>query len=84
MKLRILLSIASIYMAFVGLGLIFAPQRFGVGAVPTDPSAALIAISGFSAAPSWGLRSLTGWRETLSRPGHGTPSYSAILSDSLP
>ena len=43
MTLTILLSIASIYMAFVGLGLIFAPQRFGVGAVPTDASAALIA-----------------------------------------
>ena len=43
MTITILLSIASIYMAFVGLGLIFAPQRFGVGAVPTDPSAALIA-----------------------------------------
>jgi hypothetical protein len=43
MKLRILLSIASIYLAIVGLGLIFAPQRFGVDAVPTDASAALIA-----------------------------------------
>ena len=43
MTLRILLSIASIYMALVGLGLIFAPQRFGVGAAPADPSAALIA-----------------------------------------
>jgi hypothetical protein len=41
-KLRILLSIAAIYMAVVGLGFIFAPQRFGVGAVPTDASAALI------------------------------------------
>ena len=43
MKLNFLLSVASIYLAFVGLGLIFAPQRFGVGAVPTDASAALIA-----------------------------------------
>ena len=43
MKFRILLSIASIYLAFVGLGLIFAPQRFGVDAVPTAASAALIA-----------------------------------------
>jgi hypothetical protein len=43
MKLRILLSIAAIYMAFVGLGLIFAPQRFGVGALPPEASAALIA-----------------------------------------
>jgi hypothetical protein len=43
MKLNILLSIAAIYMALVGLGLIFTPQTFWVGAVPTDASAALIA-----------------------------------------
>jgi hypothetical protein len=43
MKLNIVLSIAAIYMALVGAGLIFAPQAFGVGAVPTDASAALIA-----------------------------------------
>ena len=42
MKLNILLSIAAIRMAIVGLGLIFAPQAFGVGAVPADASAALI------------------------------------------
>ena len=43
MKLKILLSIAAIYMALVGLGLIVAPQAFGVGAVPTAASAALLA-----------------------------------------
>ena len=43
MALRILLSIAAIYMALVGLGFIFAPQAIGIGAVPTDASAALIA-----------------------------------------
>ena len=55
MKLRILLSIAAIYMAFVGLGLIFAPQRFGVGAVPTDASAALIAYLRLFGSPFLGL-----------------------------
>lgn len=40
---RMLLSVASVYMALVGLGLIFAPQAFGIGAVPTDASPALIA-----------------------------------------
>ena len=33
MALRILLSIAAIYMALVGLGFIFAPQAIGMGAV---------------------------------------------------
>jgi hypothetical protein len=55
MKLRILLSTASIYMAFVGLGLIFAPHRFGVGAVPTDASAALIAYLRLFGSPFLGI-----------------------------
>lgn len=55
MKLRILLSIASIYLAFVGLGLIFAPQRFGVDAVPTDASAALIAYLRLFGSPFLGI-----------------------------
>jgi len=55
MTLRILLSIASIYMAFVGLGLIFAPQRFGVDAFPTDASAALIAYLRLFGSPFLGI-----------------------------
>lgn len=43
MKRNILFSIAASYMTLVGLGLIFAPKALGVGAVPTDASAALIA-----------------------------------------
>jgi hypothetical protein len=42
MKLSILLTIASIYMGLVGLGLIFVPQYFGIGAVPADASPELI------------------------------------------
>ena len=55
MTFRILLSIASIYMAFVGLGLIFAPERFGVGAVPADPSDALIAYLRLFGSPFLGI-----------------------------
>jgi hypothetical protein len=54
-KLRMLLSIASIYMALVGLGLIFAPQSFGVGAVPTDASSALIAYLRLFGSPFLGI-----------------------------
>ena len=51
MKLKFLVSIASIYLAFVGPGLIFAPQRFGVDAVSSDASAALIAYLRFFGSP---------------------------------
>jgi hypothetical protein len=54
-ELCILLSIAAIYMALVGLGLIFAPQAFGVGAVPTDASAALIAYLRLWGSPLLGI-----------------------------
>jgi hypothetical protein len=43
MKLNVLLIIAAIYMALLGLGFIFVPQMIGIGAVPTEASAALIA-----------------------------------------
>jgi hypothetical protein len=43
MKLNVLLIISAIYMAFLGLGFVFAPQAMGVGAVPAEASAALIA-----------------------------------------
>ena len=43
MNLTVLLSIAAAYMALVGIGMLFVPQQFGVGAVPADASPALIA-----------------------------------------
>ena len=55
MTLRILLSIASIYLACVGLGLIFAPQRFGVGAVAPGASAELVAYLRLFGGPLLGI-----------------------------
>jgi hypothetical protein len=43
MKLNVLLRITAVYMALLGLGFIFAPQAIGIGAVPADAPAALIA-----------------------------------------
>ena len=43
MKLNGLLSISAVYMALLGLGFVLAPQIIGIGAVPADASAALIA-----------------------------------------
>jgi hypothetical protein len=55
MELRVLLSIAAIYMALVGFGFIFAPQAIGIGAVPTDASAALIAYLRLFGSPFLGI-----------------------------
>ncbi len=43
MKLNVVLMISALYMALLGLGFVFAPQAIGIGAVPADASAALIA-----------------------------------------
>ncbi|MBW4619606.1 MAG: hypothetical protein KME17_09640 [Cyanosarcina radialis HA8281-LM2] len=43
MKLKLLLSITAVYMGLLGLGFIFAPREIGIGAVPADAPAALVA-----------------------------------------
>ena len=55
MKLDLLLGISAVYMAFAGLGFIFAPQAAGAGAVPADPSAALIAYLRIFGSPFLGI-----------------------------
>lgn len=55
MNLSILLRIAAIYMALAGLSFIFAPQAIGIGAVPTDASAALIAYLRLFGSPFLGI-----------------------------
>jgi hypothetical protein len=66
-NLNILLSIAAIYMALVGLGLIFAPQAFGTGAVPGDASPALIAYLRLWGSPLLGIAVLN-WRARKAEP----------------
>jgi|SRR5690606_4069242 len=55
MSLGVLLRIAAVYMALVGLGLIFAPRAFGVGALPADPSIELVAFLRLWGAPLLGI-----------------------------
>jgi hypothetical protein len=55
MKLKTLLSIASVYMLLVGLGFILMPQIFGTGAVPINPSPALIAYLRLLGSPLLGI-----------------------------
>ncbi|MEP7359149.1 MAG: hypothetical protein ABI847_17995 [Anaerolineales bacterium] len=43
MKLNLVLTISAIYMAILGLGFILVPGAIGIGAVPADATAALLA-----------------------------------------
>jgi hypothetical protein len=77
-ELCILLSIAAIYMALVGLGLIFAPQAFGVGAVPTDAAAALIAYLRLWGSPLLGI-AVVNWTARNAEPS--TARHAIILGN---
>jgi hypothetical protein len=55
MRLNVLLTVAAIYMALVGLGLILVPESFGRGAVPPNASDALIAYLRLWGSPLLGI-----------------------------
>jgi hypothetical protein len=55
MKLAAVLTIAAMYLAVLGLGLMFVPREIGMGAVPTDPSPALVAYLRIFGGPFLGI-----------------------------
>jgi hypothetical protein len=79
MALRILLSIAAVYMALVGLGFIFAPQAIGIGAVPADASDALIAYLRLFGSPFLGIAVLN-W---MARNAEPSRARNAIILGNL-
>jgi hypothetical protein len=54
-KLPLLFSAAAFYLALVGLGLIFVPRQFGIGAVPPDATPALLAFLRIFGGPCLGI-----------------------------
>jgi hypothetical protein len=49
------LRLSAIYLAIVGLALMFAPRQFGIGAVPQDASPELIALLRLLGGPCLGI-----------------------------
>lgn len=79
MKLNILLTIAAIYMGLVGLGLILAPQAFGVGAVPTNASPVLLSYLRLWGSPFLGI-SVLNW---MSRNAEPSTARNAIIMGNM-
>ena len=52
---RMTLTLSSIYMAAIGLALMFIPLRFGIGAVPTAASSELVALLRLLGGPFLGI-----------------------------
>ena len=55
MRLKVLLSVAAVYLAAVGLSLMLAPRQFGIGAVPPDASPALLELLRIFGGPCLGI-----------------------------
>jgi len=73
------LTLAAIYMAIIGLALMLAPLKFGVGAVPADASSQLLALMRLLGGPFLGIAVLN-W---LTRSAEHSPTLRAILAANL-
>ncbi len=79
MKLKPVLLAAAIYLGLVGLGVLFVPQYFGVGAVPADASPALIAFLRIFSGPCLGIAVLN-W---LARDAEASTARDAIVQANI-
>jgi hypothetical protein len=55
MTLKVVLIASAIYLGLIGIGVMFVPQYFGIGAVPPDAPPALIAFLRIFAGPCLGI-----------------------------
>jgi hypothetical protein len=77
--LKWLLTFSAIYLAVIGLALMFAPLRFGVGAVPLDASPELLALMRLLGGPFLGIAVLN-W---LTRKAEPSPTRHAVVLANL-
>jgi hypothetical protein len=75
MKLKLVLTIAAVYLGLLGLGFMFAPREIGVGAVPPDASPALVAYLRIFGGPCLGVAVLN-W---LARNAEASAAREAII-----
>lgn len=73
------LTLAAIYLAVIGLALMFVPMRFGVGAVSPDASSELLALLRLLGGPFLGIAVLN-W---LTRDADPSPELRAVLIANL-
>jgi len=77
--LKLTLTLSALYLAVIGLALVFFPLQFGVGAVPADASPQLIALMRLLGGPFLGIAVLN-W---LSRGFRPSPGLRAVLLANL-
>jgi hypothetical protein len=75
---KLVLTISAIYLAIVGLALMFAPLQFGIGAVPQDASPELIALVRLLGGPFLGI-AVVNWMTRNAKPS--TTRNAVILAN---
>jgi hypothetical protein len=75
MTLKAVLIASAIYLGLIGIGVLFVPQYFGIGAVPADAPPALIAFLRIFAGPCLGIAVLN-WTARNAEP---SPARNAIV-----
>jgi hypothetical protein len=75
---KLTLTLSAIYLALIGIGVMFFPLQFGVGAVPADASPALVALLRLLGGPFLGIAVLD-WLSRGSPPEQLTPILLANL-----
>jgi hypothetical protein len=73
--LKWVLVLSAIYLALVGLGLMFVPLKFGVGAIPSDASSELLALMRLLGGPFLGIAALN----ILSRNAEPSTARNAVI-----
>ena len=73
------LFLSSLYLTAIGLGLMFFPLQFGIGAVPADASPELLALLRLLGGPFLGIAVLN-W---LSRDAEPSPALRTVLLANL-
>ncbi len=73
--LKLVLIVSGIYLAIVGLALMFAPLQFGIGAVPPDASPELIALLRLLGGPFLGIAVLN----VLTRNAEPSAARNAVI-----
>jgi hypothetical protein len=76
---KITLTLAALYLAAIGLGLMLVPLRFGIGAVPSDASSELLALLRLLGGPMLGIAVLN-WLTRSARP---SAVFRAVLISNL-
>ena len=75
---RLTLILSAVYLSLVGVGLMFFPLQFGIGAVPEDASPQLIALLRLLGGPFLGIAMLN-WLSRDSTPSELKPVVLANL-----